>query len=281
MSQPDDASQTSSAASDGPPKTNDPLGDQAAPGAPETASASSTRSWSIILAAGLAAGFIAFGIGEVAPILVPVSLEVPMEVRKDRSALPQVIQGRIMISRDRAAALAYGGLGMVLGLALGVAGGLIRRSPRAAIAAGFIGMVLGGAGGAGATLGLLPSFHATRAAASDEEWNNDLLLALRTHGGIWVTVGAAAGLALGLGIGGTARTVRAIIGGMLGAALGTIIYEFIGALAFAVAETFRPTAVTPTPRLLAHFAVALCVSVMAFWFAEYLQVHRRARRAQA
>ena len=170
-------------------------------------------------------------------------------------------------SRDQAAALAYGGLGMVLGLALGAAGGMARRSTRWAIKAAVTGLVLGGVAGAGATLSLLPSYHAARASATDEEVTSDLALALRTHGGIWVSVGAAAGLALGLGLGGGARTARATVGGMLGACLAAAIYEFAGALVFPMAETFRPVAVSAGPRLLAHLGVALCVAAVACWAA--------------
>ena len=109
---------------------------------------------------------------------------------------------------------------MVLGLALGVAGGLARRAPVAAIAAGVTGLVLGGAAGAGTTMVLLPYYHAARAALSDEDYNEDLALALRTHGGIWIAIGAAAGLALGIGLGNWTRMARAVIGGILGAVSG-------------------------------------------------------------
>jgi hypothetical protein len=180
------------------------------------------------------------------------------------------------ISRDRAAALAYGGLGLALGLALGVAGGLARGSSRAAIAAGLAGLILGGAAGALSTLSLLPSYHAARAAALDEDATNDLALALRTHGGIFIAVGAAAGLALGLGLGGGERTARALFGGVLGAALAAVIYEFGGAIVFPVAQTFRPMAVVPAPRLLAHLSVALCVSAGALGAAQHLQLRRSA-----
>src|SRR5205814_1911460 len=157
-----------------------------------------------------------------APKLVPPDLDLPPEIRASSSNRPLETERRMRISRDRAAALAYGGLGMVLGLALGAAGGLVRRSAIAAIAAGVAGLVLGGAAGAGATLTLLPSYHAARAAAPDEEVTNDLTLALRTHGGIWIAIGAATGLALGLGLGGGARIARATFGGILGAALAAV-----------------------------------------------------------
>jgi hypothetical protein len=207
-----------------------------------------------------------------------VSLDLPPEVRRNSSNVPIEIQHRKQIAGDRAAALAYGGLGMVLGLALGAAGGLARRSPVAAIAAGVTGLVLGGAASAGTTLTLLPSYHATRAAASDEDYTNDLALALRTHGGIWIAVGAAAGLALGIGLGGVARVARALIGGMLGAGVGAVIYEFGGAMIFPVAQTFRPMAAEPVPRLLAHLIVGLCVAAGSLLIADHLSLRRTGPR---
>ena len=129
---------------------------------------------------------------------------------------------------------------------------------------------------------LLPSYHAARVPVSDverpEEKTNDLALALRTHGGIWLAVGAAAGLALGLGLGGGTRVARAFFGGILGAALATVIYEFAGALVFPMAQTFRPMAMELGPRLLAHLSVALCVSAGALWGAYYLQLSRASSR---
>jgi hypothetical protein len=236
------------------------------------------RTWSIILTAGLLAGLGGFGIGEAAPTLIPPALDLPPEVRASRSQAPLETERRMRISRDRAATLAYGGLGAVLGFALGAAGGLARRSTRAAIAAALTGVVLGGAAGAGATMSLLPSYHAARASAPDEEVTNDLALALRTHGGIWLAVGAAAGLALGLGLGGGARIARATIGGILGAALAAVAYEFAGGVMFPVGETFRPMAATAAPRLLAHLSVALCVSAGAFWAVQHLRLSRVSAR---
>jgi hypothetical protein len=96
---------------------------------------------------------------------VPPNLDLPPEIRAEGPQVPIETERRMRISRDRAAALAYGSLGMLLGLALGAAGGRARRSPRAAIAAGLTGLILGGSAGAGATLALLPSYHAARAAA--------------------------------------------------------------------------------------------------------------------
>src|SRR4051812_22383269 len=101
---------------------------------------SSVRGWSVVLVAGILAGCAGFGIGEAAPRIAPPDLNLPPELRTSSSQKPLEIERRMGIARDRAATLAYGGLGMLLGLALGAAGGLIRRSSRAAVAAGLTGL---------------------------------------------------------------------------------------------------------------------------------------------
>jgi hypothetical protein len=278
MSQLDDRSPTSSAASATPPQpvdsglaTESPLGRAMPP-------STSGRSWLLVLSAGLLAGLAGFGIGEAAPKFYPVSYELSPEIRRNTARVPIELERRMGVSRDQSATLAYGGLGMVLGLALGVAGGLARRSMGAAIAAGVVGMVLGAAAGAGMTSLLLPFYHSTRATLQEADHNNDLALALRTHGGIWLAIGAAAGLALGIGLGGGARMARALIGGILGAGVAAVIYEFGGAILFPVAETFQPMAKEMIPRLSAHLAVALCVAAGALLVADHLTLRRATPR---
>ena len=43
---------------------------------------------------------------------------------------------------------------------------------------------------------------------------------------------------------------------------------------FPLSESFRPMAVTPGPRLLAHIGVALCISVFALWAVDHLRLRR-------
>jgi hypothetical protein len=279
MSPLDDRSLTAADALGSPPQHVDPRPANESPLGLAKAPSSPGRCWLLVLAAGLLAGLAGFGIGEVAPKLFPVSYELPPEIRGNGARVPIELERRMGISRDQSAALAYGGLGMFLGLALGAAGGLARRSPRAAIAAGVVGLALGGAAGAGMTRVLLPLFHASRTGFSEEDRNNDLALALRTHGGIWLAVGAAAGLALGIGLGGGARMARALIGGILGAVVAAVFYEFGGAVVFPIAETFRPMAKEMIPRLTAHLAVALCVAAGALLFAEHLTLRRAMPRS--
>jgi hypothetical protein len=232
--------------------------------------------WLLVLGSGVVVGLAGFGIGEVAPKLVPPSYELPPEIRGNSAVVPIEVERRKSISRDKSAALAYGGLGMILALTLGAVGGVAQGSLRAAFAAAITGLVVGAAAGAGSTLLVLPSYHAARAAATEDDYNQDLALALRTHGMIWTAVGAAAGLALGLGLGGRANVVRAMIGGILGAVLGAVIYEFGGAIAFPLAQTFRPMAADAAPRLMAQLSVALCVAAGAFGAVRHLRLNRAA-----
>jgi hypothetical protein len=274
MSLPDDLSRAAQVAPDVPPRPEGTGPTTDTSSGPITASRPSGRTWLIILTAGLLAGLAGFGIGEAAPTLVPPSLDLPPEIRAANSQVPLEIERRMGISRDRAAILTYGALGAALGLALGAAGGLARRSARAGIAAALTGMVLGGAAGAFTTLSILPSYHAARAAAPDEDLTKDLALALRTHGAIWLAIGVAVGLALGIGLGGRAQIAQATIGAMLGAGLAAVTYEIAGALVFPTAETFRPVAVAVAPRLFAHLSVALLVSAGACWAVHHLRLSR-------
>jgi hypothetical protein len=245
-----------------------------------TVSRQPTLGWLVVLAGGLLAGLAGFGFGEYAIQLFAPSLDLPPGIRGDQILAPLEHSRRLHISQDQIATASYGVLGALLGLALGAAGGLARRSPGAAITAALIGLVLGAAAGTGMTLLLLRLYHAFHAQPSPDNATQELYLALATHGGIWVAVGTAAGLALGLGLGG-GRVGRAIIGGIMGAAVAAIIYEFGGAVVFPMDRTLQPTAMTPGPRLFAHLAVALCVSAGTLWAALHLSLRRESTRARS
>jgi hypothetical protein len=234
----------------------------------------SARTWMLVLAGGLLSGLGGFASGEYALQLFAPSLELPPGIKGDQILAPLEHARRIRVSQDQTATFSYGALGALLGLTLGAAGGLARSSPRGAITAAVIGLLLGSAAGAGTTYLILPWYRAAYAPPSPENANQQLGLALATHGGIWMAVGAVAGLALGLGQGGR-RVPRAVIGGIFGAAVAAVVYEFVGAVAFPLERTYMPTAMAPVPRLLAHLAVALCVSAGALW-AAYNLILRRA-----
>jgi hypothetical protein len=159
-------------------------------------------------------------------------------------------------------ALAFGVFGGVLGLALGLAGGLARRSPGGALVGALAGLILGTLAGA------LPSF-----AVMPYQWNhrNDdpsttlLLQPMLIHFGLWSAIGLAAGFAFGLGLYGlkASRLIEAALAGLIGAMLGTFVFDMLGAILFPLAKTVNPFSETSGTRLLARLCVAGFVALGA------------------
>jgi hypothetical protein len=221
---------------------------------------SAGRLWVLSLAAGLVAGLAAWIIGEQ-------SLHLFTPAREWRTGKIDVVSrlkptvATVRAADTKNAALGFSILGASLGLTLGGAGGLARRSSQPALRAGLAGLVLGGALVPAVTLAALPWYY--RAKDLDRS-RDDLLLSLGTHVSIWSMAGVAGGLALGLGLGGRGRLVAALGGGLVGAVLGTVVFEFLGAVAFPIeAYTAEPVSNTPGSRLLARLLVAMGTSAGA------------------
>jgi hypothetical protein len=83
------------------------------------------------------------------------------------------------------------------------------------------------------------------------------------HLGLWSAMGLMGGLAVGLGLGGRGRWWRTMIGGMVGAAIATVVYEFLGALVFPIDGTHQPLADFPKTRALAQILMPLGVAIGA------------------
>jgi hypothetical protein len=159
----------------------------------------------------------------------------------------------------RNAELAMGLMGAAVGLALGLAGGLARKRSRAGAAAAGVGLVLGAAAGAGAALAAVPL--ADRVQAHDPgNLYLELSASLLVHGLPWAAIGAMGGLAFGVGLGGLDRILRGLLGGLLGAAAGALLYEVIGALALPGAKLIEPIAASWGIRLLAQFVAVISLS---------------------
>ena len=86
----------------------------------------STTRWLLVLA-GLVAGLVAFGIGEVIYNIIPPELVVH-DVSGNKVMLPTL--ATLIVAATKNSALTFGALGTCLGGALGFAGGLARRSTR-------------------------------------------------------------------------------------------------------------------------------------------------------
>jgi hypothetical protein len=203
------------------------------------------RTWALALAAGLAVGVIAWALGEAA--LIPDS----------GLARRQVARGNIDPLASavglRNAVVSFGTLGAAMGLGLGVAGGLIRRSVVRAVLAGATGLILGGLTGVGMARLLVPVYYENLSA-------NDLTYPLIVHGGTWGPVGAAAGLAFALGLGGWGRMLRAAVGGACAALLAAAVYEIAGGILVPGAMTNLPVSAIWQTRLAAQLLVTLLVA---------------------
>jgi hypothetical protein len=203
-----------------------------------------------IAAAGLLAGLIAFGLGELVygrftPELVRQSVGGNQVMRPTTETQA--------VSDARNAATAFGLLGGVLGLSLGLAGGLERRSIVAAARAGGIGLVLGAA--VGAVLPLVVVLPYKRVLV--ERTTDDLLLSFGLHATLWGPLGAVGGLAFGIGRGSRGQALGLLIGGLAGVIVGTIVYDAIGGLVTPMAGTGDTLSTTWPTRLLARLLVAV------------------------
>ncbi|MHC5539588.1 hypothetical protein ACYOEI_15325, partial [Singulisphaera rosea] len=129
-----------------------------------------------------------------------------------------------------------------------------------AIRAALIGLGVGAVLAAATSAVLLPWYRAYAEGHPDEA-SNDLVFPLLVHAGIWSTVGGSAALAFGLGLGERGRLPRIVVGGMIGAGFGTIVYEVLGAIAFPSALTAQFVSITWETRLIARLAVTTFAAV--------------------
>jgi hypothetical protein len=265
------ASPDSNAPAEPPPAAPSPTtGDTPAAGARPPA-----RLWIWALAAGLAAGSVAAIGGEAAyklfrpPMMLPANFDSLGQYDKP-DVLSAVLRKETPGVEAKNTAVAYGLLGAALGGALGLAGGLARRSARSGLTAALVGALAGGAIGAILSAVLTPVFF------RELDPETGMMLGLMVHSGIWVPIGAASGLALGVGLGGRRTIALALFGGLAGAALGTMAYEVVNALAFPNGRLDQLIPDGRGSRILADLSVAVFASLGA---ALGLQERRRKVKA--
>ncbi len=210
----------------------------------------------LTLAAGLLAGLVAWLGGEASLNVI----KPPRHSVNSKGVVLNITNRReVAAANAKNAGLAFSLLGASLGAGMGLAGGLSRRSTRVAALASLLGLAMGAAGGAGMSLALLPLYNEYQARHPDEA-ARDLILPLLVHAGIWSGVAAIAGLAYALGLGERRWVPRIMLGGFIGAALGTVTYELLGALVFPAAQTTQFVSATWATRLLARLAVTIASS---------------------
>ncbi len=168
----------------------------------------------------------------------------------------------LLASRHRAetnnTALLMGIFGGVSGLALGVGGGLARRSTAAIItSSGLIGMFLGGLAGSAGPLSLVPLFYKYAGRPPSPA------LPLLVHTAMYAFIGGASGLAFGMGLSGPAGAGRGLSAGTMGATLGAIVYNLVHTVVFPLEWDLSPMPGRGATRLLAHFLVVLFAAACA------------------
>jgi hypothetical protein len=221
--------------------------------------------WLLTLAAGLVAGSLSWLGGQLTQGAFPVAIETPPEVAKmapgpDRSAvIAQLLRQAWRAAERNKAATAYGLLGALLGVALGLIGVRSRGSAhsgwRGALGGGLIAAVVG----AGLSWLLAPLMFRLQDAAqtADPDFSSKFLqIHCVYHACIGAGIGAAAGLALGWGLGDRASPGRAQIGGFFGALAGVFLFEIINTLASPLGHAETPLPEESLPRLAMHLGVA-------------------------
>ena len=213
------------------------------------------RSWTLTMGLALLGGTAAWIVGELALDYFKPS-EAASSQRFDFTALNK----EMAVVSSYNGAVAFGALGGLVGLALGLAGGLTRRSRSAALLGGTVGLVLGASAGVLPSLAIMPWQWRHR---NDDPSSTQLLMPMLIHFGLWCGVGLAGGLAFALGTGARKplRLADAAITGLIGAIVGTFVFELAGALLFPLASTAQPFSATSITRLLARLCVAGFVAV--------------------
>jgi hypothetical protein len=201
----------------------------------------------VAVTAGLVAGVVAWLAGETRAVIVPPAHQ-ETNLMGSGHFVPIHTPEASLAATRQTATRAFGVLGALTGLLLGLAGGWAAGSGRRALGASGLGLIVGGGVGAGVAWVVLPGFESWRVANAGA-----LLPALLSHGACWVPIGAVGGLALALGSRGSA--LGGLAGGALGATLATVLHEVLGAFLFPMAETGEPVSATWATRLLARLLV--------------------------
>ena len=226
--------------------------------------------WIVAILLGVAAGVVAWGAGESALLQVKAEIvDVVLLGQTFKSATPETVQA----AEVRTAIQVFSVFGALLGLAGGLSSSLAAGSSASKIRAAVIGLLVGGVSGGLAAFIVLP-IHNRLAIDSAAEF----LTSFVGHAGIWMPIGAAAGLGLALGLNrGSRQTLLMVVGGLLGAGVAAALYDVIGALAFPLGGTALPISKTPASRFLARILLSVLVMAAALILATTTRSKRAAR----
>jgi hypothetical protein len=151
-------------------------------------------------------------------------------------------------------------IGGVMGLTMGLAGGLCRRSVWRGVLVGLGALGIGGLAGGLASRALIPLFFRQFVPSS-----NDLLTPILIHAAIWAAIGAVGGLAFAIGMG-RLRQLPAVVGGAcLGALLATVFFQCLCAGLFPDSGSTSPVPGSSLVRLLAKLPATTLVALGGAW----------------
>lgn len=203
------------------------------------------------LLAGLVAGLLAFGLGELSYDAFPAER---VSTKLDYGGAAMLTTAKTeQKAVVRNAALAFAGLGAMLGGCLGLAGGMVRKSRGGAAVGGVLGLIVGGAVGAGLPFLMFRTYFR----AVDQLDVAPMVIGLCLHVAVWGLIGGAAGLAFGFGLGNRGRMLHYVVLGLVGAALGAGLFEALGGYLYPAALTEEPLAQRWQARFLARVLVSL------------------------
>lgn len=202
---------------------------------------------STLMALAAAAGLVSWLIGEQTHELA----QIPIEISSKSYQFKELNAATIRVNSINGA-LVYGVLGALTCLAL-ASGGKMGKPGGILTAVG-----IGAIAGAVPCFVVMPLHWMYR---NQDPSVLDLTRPLLYHLGLWLPVGLAGGLAFGIGRGvPRPQWAGLMITGLIGALVGTLIYEFTGAIAMPMDLTVDPMAATARARLLAQIAVPVCIA---------------------
>lgn len=250
MESPDSAPAASHASADANASTSQ------TPAAPAPAALPArARIWAIALAFGLAAGVVAWVVGELTLNVFRPKV-FTMVIMMQTYVIPTTPS--INESDTKNAILAFAIYGAITGLVMGLAGGVARGSMNRGITVAVGGLALGAVVGGLSALLFLKLYY--RAHVPDP---NDILTPLTVHGGIWTAIGAVGGLAFGVGIGAGRRIPQAVEGACIGAFFAAVLFHLLSGFFFPDSGFAQPISRESLNRLLARLLVSVLLAAGA------------------
>jgi hypothetical protein len=218
---------------------------------PESSLVGTSRLLLLCLVAGLLAGTASLLAGEAIMHQYEGALSPPVK----RQLSPEEMK-RWHDARLYCPAATFSTMGGFFGLAMGLAGGLACGSIYRGVWGAIAGLLLGTSVAACTSMMVVAPFY-----RNYDPSKSGLVYPMLMHGAVWSTVGAIGGLMFGLALERPGRWKETVLGGLVGAAGATVVYEIVGALAFATDKTDLPLAASITTRGMAHLLVAILSAV--------------------